>query len=142
MKPTKNQLAANGVSAKSQGYNMQYEKLIQKHSSDAIGINGIFTNSGWYIAIDKTHLRQIGGNTQGEKWDRVYNLPDPALLGELEPTGIFCELDNKITTIAEAGRRGGSAGRGKSKIRGDADYYRRMVEAREAKKKLVDMGNK
>jgi len=36
-------------------------------------------------------------------------------------------------TPATMGRKGGSA-KGPSKVRGDAEYYRKMVEAREKKK--------
>jgi hypothetical protein len=36
-------------------------------------------------------------------------------------------------TVAEAGRKGGKAGRGKSKVRGDAEYYRQIRSKRNAK---------
>ena len=37
--------------------------------------------------------------------------------------------------LAEIGKKGGSAGRGASKRRGDSEHYRKMVAAREAKRK-------
>jgi hypothetical protein len=41
----------------------------------------------------------------------------------------------KSKAAQELGARGGKAGRGKSKVRGDAEYYRKMVAKRWAKRK-------
>jgi hypothetical protein len=47
----------------------KYEKLIKHpNACDDFGVNGIFTSSKFYLS-DSGKIRQIGGNTQGFKWD-------------------------------------------------------------------------
>lgn len=43
------------------------------------------------------------------------------------------EKQAKPQTPAEMGRKGGKAGKGKSKVRGDAEYYRKLSAARKGK---------
>lgn len=44
--------------------------------------------------------------------------------------------DDAVTAfLREAGRRGGSAGTGDAKRRGDSDYYRRIARKRRTKKR-------